>query len=303
MTSPPTQSVLRGLGVQLFAVVCGAAVRASVQFIRLGDVLDNAYLVLRKIRSELVLSFASDRVLERYSQEAYARGRRYQTDADTFDRHLFVWEARAIDRYFPPPPARVLVGGAGGGREAFALAARGYRVVAFEPSVALVGKLAKAAEICEHVGVFRGRYEDLPMIYRMGGAGPVDLNALGEFDAAIVGWTSFTHLRHETDRIATLRHFARATDGPILVSFLIGPERPARARTRLSARRLLPIRLHADRGDYFYQSVGYVHRFTLTEIEAVISRSGLEVVQLRTDGLEYPHAVLQVREKRGARIR
>ena len=61
-------------------------------------------------------------------------------------RTSFRGRKRCFERYFPPPPAHILVGGAGGGREAFALLERGYRVTAFEPSEALAASMAAAAD-------------------------------------------------------------------------------------------------------------------------------------------------------------
>ena len=61
-------------------------------------------------------------------------------------------------------PGRLLIGGAGGGREAFALAARGYEVVAFEPSAALARSMVQHAPAGISVEALIGRYEDLPWL-------------------------------------------------------------------------------------------------------------------------------------------
>src|SRR5687767_14651727 len=47
---------------------------------------------------------------------------------------LFDWEEQVVREHFPPPPARVVVTGAGAGREVLALLRLGYDAVGFEPS-------------------------------------------------------------------------------------------------------------------------------------------------------------------------
>jgi len=60
--------------------------------------------------------------LERYSRE----------------EELYPIESEIIHRYFPPPPARLLDLGCGGGRTSGALARLGYRVTAFDLAHALI---------------------------------------------------------------------------------------------------------------------------------------------------------------------
>ena len=51
------------------------------------------------------------------------------------DHHgLYPWETDWFERRLPSPPASILIGAAGGGREAAALRDLGYQVRAFEPS-------------------------------------------------------------------------------------------------------------------------------------------------------------------------
>ena len=53
---------------------------------------------------------------------------------------LYQAEEAWLARNLPPPPCHVLVGACGTGREAIALAARGYHVDAFEPAPAIAGE-------------------------------------------------------------------------------------------------------------------------------------------------------------------
>ena len=77
---------------------------------------------------------ASDRLLSKYNDLTYAHSDAYHPGSSRYRDALHPWEETVVGSHFPAPPSRVLIGAAGGGREAFALARRGYAVVAFEPS-------------------------------------------------------------------------------------------------------------------------------------------------------------------------
>src|SRR5690606_9978650 len=73
----------------------------------------------------------------RLTSKIFDRQRTYVPGGNTFARGLFGWE---LELLAPPFPARgrILIGGAGGGREAIALIERGYQVVAFDQAAELV---------------------------------------------------------------------------------------------------------------------------------------------------------------------
>lgn len=123
---------------------------------------------------------------------------------------LFDWEREWYAAELPPPPARVLVGGAGAGREVRALVAMGYVVDALEPA-------PSAAELCRsHLGpggdVVVGSYRDLV-------AGTTRLSSR-KYDAVLLGWGSLSHVLSTEGQRALLRAAAALTPkGPILASF------------------------------------------------------------------------------------
>jgi hypothetical protein len=80
-----------------------------------------------------------------------------------FRSYLFPKEEKIIKEYFPPPPARCLIGAAGGGREALALAGMGYEVLAFEPVPQLA--LALAGRKVSNMRVYCARYEEMPRLF------------------------------------------------------------------------------------------------------------------------------------------
>jgi 2-polyprenyl-3-methyl-5-hydroxy-6-metoxy-1,4-benzoquinol methylase len=259
--------------------------RFGAWLIRASTVIDNGYRRFDRLRSEVVAALASDAVLDRFNEIAYGQTHAYRPDTTDFRAYLFPWEEVVVRDQFPKPGARVLVGGAGGGREPLALAEMGFDVVAFDPAEPLIAALGRQAP--PSVTALPGAYEDMDTLFGEG----------DRFDAAIVGWGSFSHLRDEETRIATLRSFARLTEGPILVSFLAlkpGGIPPGLARIR----RFLPRRPNRDDQDIFAVSIGFYHPVDEEEVRRLADAAGLEITHLSFDSRDtnWPHVVLRRRK-------
>jgi SAM-dependent methyltransferase len=259
--------------------------RLGAWLIRASTLIDNGYRRFDRLRSELVAALASDAVLDRFNEIAYGATQAYRPDTEEFRAYLFPWEETVIRDHFPEPPARILVGGAGGGREPLALAELGYEIVAFDPAEPLIDAFARQAP--SNVSALRGAYADMDTLF----------SSSETFDAAIVGWGSFSHLRDEQSRIETLASFARLTGGPILVSFLALkaggiPRRLARIR------RLLPRRPNRDDEDIFAVSIGFYHPVDEKEVRRLAGAAGLEITHLSFDSRDtnWPHVVLRRRQ-------
>jgi hypothetical protein len=155
--------------------------------------------------------------------------------------------------------------------------------------------VAECAPAGTEVEAYRAAYDDLPDLLpaRPGrpGARLVDLKP---FDASIVGWGSFSHLRDEEARIRALSWFAEVTHGPILVSVLaLRGEGDARRRlARLRHR--LPRRAGRSPGDLFSVHIGYYHPIDRPELERLAAAARLDVRYLDFDQRDtnWPHAVL-----------
>jgi hypothetical protein len=91
--------------------------RLLARIIRLSTVVDRAARRFDQIRSVLITHWASPSVLDAYNDLAYERTPVYRAGTPQFRHTLFNWETEAIAGAFPDPPGRVLIGGAGGGRE------------------------------------------------------------------------------------------------------------------------------------------------------------------------------------------
>ena len=240
------------------------------------------YQIVHRLRSELISALASDALLEELNDLSYDRDA-YRPNASGGER-LFPWEEAVVRDHFPAQPGRILVGGAGGGREAFALADMGYAVVAFEPSRPLVEAMAAHAPPGARVDVRRGGYEEMAALF--GSEQP------GSFDAAILGWGSFSHLRNDRTRIATLSAFRRLTNGPILLSFDV-PDTAISPRLAW-LRRLLPQRGDRDPGARLDIGGGLFHGLGADEMRSLARQADLEIATLFFPGYGTPpYAVLE----------
>jgi SAM-dependent methyltransferase len=266
-------------------------VNAQIRLVQSSRVIDWASHLFRIARSELVVRFASEEFFGRYNEAVYGSHGEYVSGSVNFRDELFPWETQAIRDYFPPPPARVLIGGAGGGREAFALARMGYEVVAFEPSKGLVRSMADNISEGLRVDVYRSAYELLPILLDPRVDTPTaSLKRMKPFDAAILGWGSFTHIRTPERRLQALASFGEVTNGPILMSFLSRVGHIQRLPQILS--RVSPIPMCYDRGDEFRLQMGYIHFFNRGELLELADRAELRV-ECYYDGLVHSaHAIL-----------
>jgi hypothetical protein len=272
----------------------------SLRLILGSRALDHVYRRLDRLRSRLIVAFASDDVLARFNDVAYEGTSLYRPGTSRFREYLFPWEEAVISSHFPRPPGRVVVGGAGGGREAFGLAEMGFEVVAIEPASVLVDAMARRAQDVTGLTVYRGAYEDLPQVFAPESSpessrGAVDLQSLGTFDAAILGWGSFSYIRTEDHRARTLEAFARVTNGPILVSFIeIRPDSRRHGKRRLAWLDEITRRAGRDPLDRFSIHMGYLHPVSKAEVEALSQRVGLAVLELEFQASETmaPYAVL-----------
>lgn len=245
--------------------------------------------------SALALSGLDARHLSDLTVDAYSRSRPRTA--------LFEWEHRWFETELPAPPARLMVGGAGKGLEVEALAARGYRVVAFDPVRAWANTAAKELVPTRCEAFLEGCYEDIA--HPDGRAERVlahELRQRSPYDAILLGWGSFTHVVEEIDRVAILKQLlSMCPRGPLLLSFWSRDDTPTMPERRMSrwGRRLgeaLSAGIPRIRrpGDEVWPGCGFGHAFTESEIRNLAQNTGYAVKSISTDraGSVYPHATL-----------
>ena len=160
---------------------------------------------------------------------------------------LYEWEQQWFERRLPSPPASILIGAAGSGREASALRELGYHVHAFEPS-------ASAFRLCQSKFgsefVDQASYKDLVATALRGKSTRLRLASEARFDAVLLGWGSFGHVLQRADRLELLRACDHiAPHGPILLSIFE------------------PNATTATNGTYYVPWGGFLVRPTLEELD------------------------------------
>ncbi len=265
--------------------------RLFARGVHLTHLIDTAYRRFDRLRSAFVIAFGSDHFFDEYNAVTYAGSAWYRPDSAVFRRHLFEWEETVVERFFPAPPARVLVGGAGGGREALALVARDYSVVAFDPAAGLVNALRARARGDAKLRAYCGNYTTLPHLVDPATGADVNLAQEAPFDASIVGWASFSHLRSDTDRFDTLMHFSRLTRGPVLVSYY--PPLPQSSGSPAGRLETWIRKRMARRGhSVFSIDIGYYRLLSHDEVADLVSRTSLKVLHAQTGG-NWPYVVIE----------
>lgn len=193
---------------------------------------------------------------------------------------LFDWEEEVVERYFQGRK-RLLVTGAGGGREVLALAARGYEVEGYECNAALVES-----------GARRLAARSLPQKASLSWVARDEAPPRGvPFDGVIVGWSAYMLIISRDPRVEFLTGLRDLIedDAPLLVSFFTRSETSARleaiARVANAVRRTLR-RPPVEIGDSL--SPNYVHHFTSAEIEEELRAGGFSMLEFRAQGMG-PH--------------
>lgn len=220
-----------------------------------------------------ILGLATDRFLEAVDESYYNASREY-VDQVYNEQGLWDWERDLLDRHFSGR-SRVVVTGAGGGREVLALADLGFEPVGYECNAML-------REFANRLLAERGHQARVHAAPRDGWPPSVE-----KADGILVGWGSYMLLRGSGRRTAFLRD-ARAGVGigtPVLLSFFArsdtGPyfRTVAQVGSAVARMRRLPV---VEVGDAL--APNYVHYFTQHEVERELRGAGWRPVSYEADG-------------------
>ncbi|MBK8691714.1 MAG: hypothetical protein IPN17_05260 [Deltaproteobacteria bacterium] len=229
-----------------------------------------------------------------FTDAIFARQPTYSPGGARFSEALFDWELAALQHPAWPRSGRVLLGGAGGGRELSALSALGYEVDAFEPS-ALADDLARVALASPTAcTALRGDYEALVRALTEGDGPLRSLAPPKAYDAVALGWGSLSHLLDPSAHRALLRALRRAwPSAPVLLSVHRLPSEPSLPRAARVVRRVAAglgwpgAELPDAVG--FQPFAGFIYRFRERELEELAEGAGY-VATIRTR--PYLHGVL-----------
>jgi hypothetical protein len=259
---------------------------------------------LAEVLEELPLAVHTPALERRWVDAHYAAQARYRSPTNQH-AGLFPFEARALDAYFPSPPARLFVPGAGAGRELLALIGRGHTVEGLEPEPTL----RQAAERL----LSPLRPESIQEWAR---------SPEGQFAGVFAGWGLWAHLTAQRDRTAVLQAFRNVCPkGPVLLSFFRrsplyeasermapplplcpAPEGRLQSLTRGWLRQRLLGLPPLERGVGWSRGF-YFHAMSEAELVEEANASGYQVKYFEQDLSRYPHAVLTPRAQSGRKRR
>jgi len=195
------------------------------------------------------------------------------------EQGLLDWEERVIARYFSKCE-KLLVIGAGGGREVLALHKMGYKADGFECNERLV---RYANSFLEEEGIvskvkFHPR-DEYPY-------------STETYDGIILGWGTYMLIRGKERRIELLKNMRGhvRVSSPILLSFYCRSDRERRFKITVKIANLIRGMLRRDFldiGDYLHPN--YVHYFTREEIASEMQVAGFQLDLYSTKS--YGHAV------------
>lgn len=248
------------------------------------------------VRSEVLLAGADAATRHAVNAQVFSAEDTYTPGGPAFAQGLFDWERDALAHPAFPAAGRVLLGGAGGGRELVALCDAGYAVDAFEPAPGLYDALAAVASQRSGVRTFAAGYGEL-IDAVVHGHGPLAALRATRYDAVVLGWASVTHLTDDRELRALLAALrSLAPTAPVLLSYL-GPDDDGRANGRVEALRR-PLRSalarvtgrHVAEGEGFAPGAGFYRRFAPAQMEALAAEAGYRCALHRVQ--PYPHALL-----------
>ena len=210
---------------------------------------------------------------------------------------LAPWEETWFRRRLPAPPARVLLGGCGAGREVVALIKEGFHVDAFDPAPNLVSSTKSA--VGDKARILTFGYEELSAAVLDNTSGPAS-SLEKYYDAVLLGWGSLTCLMNPTERMRLLRALDLiCPKGPILASFWCtngySPRKPRRHQTERLGRalgvalaKLRGVRAETASQEHFMSHSGFGHVFAPEEIEQLGTTIRRSVIW-DSDDTDYSH--------------
>jgi hypothetical protein len=188
-------------------------------------------------------------------------------------RGLMDWEEAAIGGFFGGR-TRLVVLGAGGGREVLALERRGFQVDGFECNPALV----------EFAGGFLPRHGAVGTVRFL----PRDTTpAEGGYDGIIMGWGSYMLIAGRARRIEQLRRLrALVPEGsPLLLSFFTRPDVLLKLKAEYRVARVIRRLLRREPPEFGDDLIPmYIHRFDVAEIRAEMAEAGFRLARYEPEG-------------------
>ncbi len=188
---------------------------------------------------------------------------------------LLAGEREVLPRYLPAAPARILLGGAGDGREAVHLLRWGYHVCAFDPVASF--RPPGHPRLSWHTG----SYEDL-----VAPQGPraeafrAWVFQQAPYDAVLLGLSSFSHIATDEIRKQLFSTLAQVCPrGRLILTYLVHqPRRIGRAATAIQALASLLSSAPTESADRVHLHEGYSRAGSLDVFAELVQAAGWRII-------------------------
>lgn len=211
---------------------------------------------------------------------------------NSLSRGLWPVEKMLIEKYFPAPPAELLVLAAGSGRELDGLIKLGYCVTGLDmvPKYVSIGKNKLNNDRLRRfvVGSFSsfasGSHDEL----------------LGPFEGVIIGWGGFSHIPSDTMRHRLLAQIIKvAPNAPVILSWSHGTAESAGRRfllKKICSKLGMP--LNDSRAAWYEPRAGFFCSVTEADLRQVAQKTGYQVMYCESESRR-PFALLRPQAKSG----
>lgn len=239
--------------------------------------------LLAAVHEGFWLGYLSANDLNAITADHFEASQFYQSTEHNLSGFL-PWEAPLVERYFQPG-LRLLIAGAGAGREILALRKAGYEAEGFECSLPLI---RAGQEIFDRLGE---RYDVVACAPDAVPAGPPDSDGL------IVGWGAYTHIPTKARRVTFLQALKKRSvpGSPLILSFFTRNNRSMADNvldhTATAVGFVLRARKESFEAGDRLEWGRYVHRFTRQELEAELTEAGFSPAYYGQDSDFSAHAV------------
>jgi hypothetical protein len=231
------------------------------------QVLKKCYNFSDAVLSGFWLGLMSEKSLDNYDDLHYLSSQKYYSD-DYNLSGLARWEKERIETYFSGAK-KILLIGAGGGRETYALSKMGFDVESYECNMALV----------EYGNEFLFRNGINQKIKYLAKNSVPGENV--KYDGIIIGWGAYSHIRGKKIRLSFLSklHPLLSNEAPLMISFVTseGRSRQDKITKKVSGFfRSLSGRDKTETGDRLMSC--FIHYFTEEEIKQELLQSKFTVI-------------------------
>jgi SAM-dependent methyltransferase len=237
------------------------------RYLRAGSVLDRGFVLMRSVFDGISLGALDVDDLEELDERYYDSRPEYTEDAHN-RAGLAAWEQSLVDRHLPPG-CRVLVLGAGGGREVLALREQGFDAFGVEPNPRLASSAIERLEAAGHAGAVAQLDRGL-------------VPNLDDLEAVLIGWGALMLVPSSSARQQLLGRCRRAlVPGGVLLA-------STGRRASLRAHRVVAVtgtivrrargRPPVELGDALLPN--YVHLYASGELEREAQAAGLHVLEV-----------------------